>query len=186
MLFYHPGHGHIQSGGSGDWLILIDCLIHSLIDCLTIKAVDTDNQVYAILKLLIFLLRGEIGQVGGQVREVTVQGCLEYQLLHQILFGPVETGTQRRQRWHHYGKSQQHHYGKSQCYMHMHMLRRTHHQRGQRAMKTTDFSHIYDWFPTTHCSISSHSKTRKIKQLTAASSRLFRHLAPGHWTRTKR
>lgn len=59
---------------------------------------DTDDQVYAILKLLILLLRGEVGQVGGQVREVTVQGCLEHQVFHQILFGPVETGTQCGQR----------------------------------------------------------------------------------------
>lgn len=58
---------------------------------LTIKAMDTHNKMDAIVKFLLILFRGKVGQVGGQVGEVTVQGGLEVQLFQQVLFGLVKT-----------------------------------------------------------------------------------------------
>lgn len=36
---------------------------HSAVCRLTIKTVDTHHKVYAVIKLLIVLLRGEVGQI---------------------------------------------------------------------------------------------------------------------------
>ena len=47
----------------------------------------------AVVKLLVVLLGGEVGQVGGQQGQVAVQAALESQLPQQLLFGLVETGA---------------------------------------------------------------------------------------------
>lgn len=59
---------------------------------LTIKPVDTHHKVNTIIKLLIVLLRGEVGQIWRQERKVAVQAGLKAQLFEQLLFGFVETG----------------------------------------------------------------------------------------------
>lgn len=59
---------------------------------LTIKPVDTHHKVNTVIKLLIVLLRGEVGQIWRQERKVAVQAGLKAQLFEQLLFGFVETG----------------------------------------------------------------------------------------------
>lgn len=72
---------------------MVDCPEpkHSAVSKLTIKPVDTHHEVYAIVKLLIVLLRGEVGEIWCQERKVTVQAGLKAQLFEQFLFGFEET-----------------------------------------------------------------------------------------------
>ena len=62
---------------------------------LTVKPVDTHHKVYAVFKLLIVLLGGEVGQIWCQERKVAVQAGLKAQLFEQLLFGFVETGEKK-------------------------------------------------------------------------------------------
>lgn len=59
---------------------------------LTIKPVDTHHKVNTVIKLLVVLLRGEVGQIRRQERKVAVQAGLKAQLFEQLLFGSAETG----------------------------------------------------------------------------------------------
>lgn len=59
---------------------------------LTIKPVDTHHKVNTVIKLLVVLLRGEVGQIRRQERKVAVQAGLKAQLFEQLLFGFAETG----------------------------------------------------------------------------------------------
>lgn len=59
----------------------------------TIEPVDTHHEVYAVIKLFVILLGGEVGQIRGQEREVAVKAGLKTQLFEQLVFGFVETGV---------------------------------------------------------------------------------------------
>lgn len=62
---------------------------------LTIEPVDTHDEMYAIIELLVVLFGREVGEIGRQERKVTVQAGLEAQLFEQLLFGLVETEEKR-------------------------------------------------------------------------------------------
>ena len=66
--------------------------LFSSVCVLTIKPVDTHHKVYAVIKLLVVFLGGEVGQIWCQERKVAVQAGLKAQLFEQLLFGFVETG----------------------------------------------------------------------------------------------
>lgn len=53
---------------------------------------DAHYKVYPVVKFLVILLRGEVGQIWCQERKVAVQTRLKAQLFEQLLFGFEETG----------------------------------------------------------------------------------------------